>query len=92
MTTSDPVLRIQAWISWRGAAIQDKSDCSIAMYLWRKLLEEFEVATRNTDLVEGQSKTDIDELNARFDAAWRWNRIKPKQTTLRPLCKRNIPH
>lgn len=33
MTTLDTVLRVQAWISWRGAAIQEKSDCSIAMLL-----------------------------------------------------------
>lgn len=44
---------------------------------WRKLVEEFEVATGNTDPVEGWSKTEVDELNARFDAVWRWNQTKP---------------
>lgn len=40
-------------------------------YFWRKLKEEFEVATGNTDLVEGRSKTEVDELNAKFGAVWR---------------------
>lgn len=53
---TDTVLRVHAWISWKGAAIQDKSNCSIT-YFWGKIAEEIKVVTGKRDHMERQSKT-----------------------------------
>lgn len=63
----DTVLRVHAWISWKRAAIQDKSNCSITILI----AEEIEVVTGKRDHMERQSKTKVDKLNARFDSVWK---------------------